>query len=332
MMQSRLTAALLMLLAAVAIVAWSAPTDDGDGRPPISRGLLADDDVQRIRDEVLRRTNRDRDDEGLGPVEWDDKAAEVADAFCSKALADDSVGHFTTDGLSPLDRWGLAGGMSYVRENACTWGWSGPSAEWTLEKVLGILDGFQDAMLAETPPNDGHRQTILDPHVTHVGAGLAVSKNAMRYAQEFTARYVEFDPQPPTECGRSDAVRLVGQVSDPAAYRVSQIMLYFKERPEPIDAQETRSRMTYGLPERSRMLRPMLPEGSHYLNDGSQGDFHYGNTTGRFACSLPWFEGEGWYAASVALVQADAVQGTRPFLASWVLIRVGDKPEGRSGP
>jgi len=327
MRHTRPAAALLMLLVAGAIVAWSTPADEGDRKPPIPRGPLSDDDVQRIRDEVLRRVNWDRDDEGLPPVQWDDQATEVADAFCAKALADDSVGHYTTDGLSPLDRWGVAGGMSYIRENTCTWGWSGPSADWTLERVLRVLDDFQDAMLAESPPNDGHRRTILDPYMTHVGAGLALSRNALRYAQEFTARYVEFDQQPPTECKRSDRATLVGHVSDPTAYRVSQIMLYFEEPPEPIDAEETKNHMTYELPEKSRMLRPMLPEGSHYINDGSRGDFRYNNTTGRFSCWLPWFEGEGWYAACVAVVDADAAEGTRPFPASWVLIRVGDKQE-----
>jgi hypothetical protein len=43
-------------------------------------------------------------------------------------------------------------------------------------------------MFAEKPPNDGHRRTILDPDVTHVGVGWAQGGNRFRMAQEFLTR------------------------------------------------------------------------------------------------------------------------------------------------
>ena len=51
----------------------------------------------------------------------------------------------------------------------------------------------QHAMMIEKPPHDGHRRTILDPHATHVGIGLAWEKGEFRIAQEF----VRGHPLPP---------------------------------------------------------------------------------------------------------------------------------------
>ena len=46
----------------------------------------------------------------------------------------------------------------------------------------------------ETPPNDGHRKTILAPQHTHVGFGIAVDKLRLRVVELFVARYVEVKP------------------------------------------------------------------------------------------------------------------------------------------
>ena len=41
-------------------------------------------------------------------------------------------------------------------------------------------------MMAEKPPDDGHRQAILDPLWTHVGIGVALEGGEFRMTEEFT--------------------------------------------------------------------------------------------------------------------------------------------------
>jgi uncharacterized protein YkwD len=136
---------------------------------------------------VFERINRDRGAEGLPPVLWDEAASRVADAFCRGQIRERTTGHFLTNGLPPYARTALAGVFGMQYENSVTWKTSGPSFNDPVEDLA--LTG-QAEMLAEKPPYDGHRKTILDPDATHVGVGYDVRGPDFRMAQEFLTRHL----------------------------------------------------------------------------------------------------------------------------------------------
>lgn len=313
----------LSLLVAAGV---AAPAPPAGGQDPeameIPRGPFGDSELEKIRQAMLERINFDRELEGVDPVEWDDEAARVGDIFCAISLRDGTVGHYTLDGMSPLDRWGIfGGGGPYVSENTCAWAWSGPTVDWSVRGVIRLLDQFQDMMLAEQPPEDGHRRTILDPHLTHVGIGLALSENQLRYAQEFTSRYVEIDDIP-LELERREDLPFSGRVMEPSEYRLDYILLYHKDPPEPLTVAECAQRMSYDLPETRKLLRPMVDEGLYYQSDGSRGEFTYDPSTGEFSTELSWYKGGGWYGVICLLAPAHAPPGEGQFSGSWNLVQV----------
>ncbi len=318
---------LLLLPVALAAVAWSAvqsqpaaPTD----RPAIPRGPFSEERIDAIKQTMLERVNEDRAHEGLGPVEFDERAELVADLFTAEALENNTINHYTLDGISPFGRWGLAGGVDWVAENSCAWYWTGPTYRWTEELVLEQLHSFQDQMLAEKPPADGHRRTILDPHNTHLGIGLAISEEGtrLRYAQEFLCRYVEIAPELPTEVHRTESVTVTGGVLDPEKYRAEFVLVYYEPEPQPISAEECASRHVYGPPKERKILRPILPDGHYYLPDRGQGEVEMDADKSVFRVKIPWFKGAGWYYVAVVLTPRDAPEGTGQFHATFPLIRV----------
>jgi hypothetical protein len=136
---------------------------------------------------VFERINRDRAAEGVSPVLWDEAVSRVADAFCRNQIAENTTGHFLTDGVAPYARTALAGVFGMQYENSVTWKTTGTS--FTDPAIDLALSGHAE-MLAEKPPYDGHRKTILDPDATHVGVGYDVRGGDFRMAQEFLTRHL----------------------------------------------------------------------------------------------------------------------------------------------
>ncbi|HET8796933.1 MAG TPA: CAP domain-containing protein, partial [Thermoanaerobaculia bacterium] len=143
---------------------------------PVAAGDL-DATRATLRERMVRLINRDRQAFGLRPVALDAQASAIGDAYCEAQLRNRTTGHFTIDGLAPYMRYSFAGGNDGVSENAAAW-----SADYTFNEraLVEMLGRSQDSMMAERPPRDGHRKTILDPHATHVGIGLAWEKGEFR--------------------------------------------------------------------------------------------------------------------------------------------------------
>lgn len=327
-MTARLTVLIAFALASIALP-WVSAQDIGEATPSIEipRGPFTEDEIAEIKQVMLERINRDREAEGLPPVEHDELAADVGDIHCAVSLRNDTVGHFSLDGLSPLDRWGLAGGTDFCAENACAWEWSGAAKDWTRGELLTILYSFQDAMLAETPPNDGHRKTILNPRHTHVGIGLTLNGNEIRYTQEFVSRYVQCTALP-AECTLEDKVVFGGKVVDGEKYRVDFVQVYYKEAPEPLTRAECANLHNYAFPERFVTLRPRLPEGAYYTSDKGRGEVLMNEEKTLFRFDVPWFAGSGWYGVVALLAPQDAPEG-RPsdqFPATWAMVKVTRAP------
>jgi hypothetical protein len=99
-------------------------------------------------------------------------------------------------------------------------------------------------MLAETPPNDGHRRTILDPAVTHVGVGYALVGGSFRLAQEFLTRHMQWLklerlPGRPVVAIRGALI---------AGRRLQFVTIGWEPVPARLSREEASSRTSYGYP------------------------------------------------------------------------------------
>ena len=100
-------------------------------------------------------------------------------------------------GRKPYQRYSFAGGTEATQENDGAVNHS--SYFLTSEEFMSdVLDSHR-SMYVETPPNDGHRQTILAPQHTHVGFGVAMNFGHTRLSEIYVARYVRVDGYPPTQ-------------------------------------------------------------------------------------------------------------------------------------
>ncbi|GIF13358.1 hypothetical protein Ate01nite_33900 [Actinoplanes teichomyceticus] len=121
-----------------------------------------------ILDLVLAHINEARADEGLGALRLDTELSQAA-ALHNQLMIDgcglshqcDGEGgigdRFSAQGVS----WGSAG------ENI-GYGSSGSSAA----DMVKAANGLTDSMLAEVPPNDGHRKNLLSTSFTRIGLSV----------------------------------------------------------------------------------------------------------------------------------------------------------------
>src|SRR5262249_43160608 len=137
---------------------------------------------------ILARINRNRGAAGLLPVAWDEGASRVADAFCRQQVREATNGHFLTDGVPPYARRAFSGVFGSQAENSVSWITTAKSFS---ESPAELAMLGHDGMMAERPPSDGHRRTILDPDATHVGVGWALGEGRFQMAEEFLSRSLE---------------------------------------------------------------------------------------------------------------------------------------------
>lgn len=275
-----------------------------------------------LRERMLRLINRDRATYGLPPVRLDVRASVLADAYCEAQIRNRTTGHFTTDGLAPYMRYSLGGGNDGMSENAAAWSADYAFNERALYEMLGRS---QDAMMAEAPPDDGHRRTILDPHATHVGIGLAWEKGEFRLVQHFIRRHVDWTRTPPRHARPGETATIAGRPLPGS--RVEAITVHHEPLPTAIPAHLASALDSYSLPEKRREYLPRRqaprpdPLDRTMLRarrDRRGGTFSTGND-GAFSLDVPFNDGPGVYTV-VVWVGRDAAQ--RPVAASNVSIRV----------
>ncbi len=208
-----------------------------DGLPP-SDVRPAD----AIKAAVFDRINADRAAAGLPPVAWDEAASTVADAFCAQQVREGSRGHFLMDGVPPYARTSFAGVFGAQAENSCAWITTGKSFDEPLVRLA--LEGHAD-MMAEQPPGDGHRRTILDPEATHVGVGYAVQGGRFQMAQEFLTRGLERLAVARIESSRP-VVRFEGRPLPNLGLRF--VTIARENLPLPLTREEATARTSYSYP------------------------------------------------------------------------------------
>jgi uncharacterized protein YkwD len=225
----------------------------------------------KLKLEVLSVINRNRANHGLPPVKLDILASRVASKASSEAVKGRYFGHWNLRGEKPYHRYAFAGGMDHVTENAAM-RWSSLPMTRGYRDVLNFIIEAHMAMYNETPPNDGHRQNILNPWHTHVGLGFSLIENDFRYYEEYVDRYLEFDPLPESVKAGSE-VKVGGRVAAPG-YGAFFATVYYEPFPAPMTAIEAKGMGSY--PDFTNSVAAQLPPWS----------LNYDNSTRSFGFSF----------------------------------------------
>jgi uncharacterized protein YkwD len=199
---------------------------------------------------VFVRINRDRADHGQPSVVWDERASRVADLFCAGQEREGSQGHYLTDGLPPYARMSFGGVFGVDSENSAS---TLTTGTWAPQNFERLALSAEQRMLAERPPTDGHRRTILDPDVTHVGVGYAGRGGQFRTAQEFLVRRLD-RLSISRAAGRSPAVSFEGRVRSPDW--IQFVTIAREPVPSPISLREANARSRYSYPAPAEALVP----------------------------------------------------------------------------
>lgn len=203
-----------------------------------------------IKEAVFDQINSDRAAAGLPPVAWDDAAARVADAFCAQQVSEATNGHFLMDGIPPYARTSFAGVFGAQSENSVSWITTGQSFSDPIARLA--LLGHED-MMAEKPPGDGHRRTILDPEATHVGVGYSVLRGRFQMAQEFLTRGLENLSIIRNESSRP-VLRFDGKALP--SWRLQFVTIARESAPAPLTREEASGRTSYSYPKAGLAYTP----------------------------------------------------------------------------
>lgn len=259
---------------------------------------LSPPELEEIKKILLEQINRDRALHKLGPLEYDALASQVGDAHCQEMLKEGYLSHWNRQGLKPYHRYSLAGGSAFISENAFTWEVD-PPVEMTKELLTQGVLFAQRQFMEEIPPNDGHRQNILDPHHTAVGIGLVYSPRGFRLTQEFINRHVAINDSFPKP-GLTSPFWIEGK---PLAGRtLESIALFYEPFPRPMSIKELKATNNCNLPAIRRNLFRKL-SGNYQYSDGSKGEIEVGED-GTFKAPITFWKGAGIYTVVVWIKQA----------------------------
>lgn len=249
--------------------------------------------------ELLATINAERARAGAGPVAYSLRAARAGDLFCLDAATRDSVGHWDLDGRPPYLRYALAGGVDAHAENFASQSQHpGPITTPVGELLLAAHARF----MAEKPPDDGHRKTVLDPQWTHVGIGAALVGGEFRMTEEYVREVLEWVEVPAGPVGAGGTAPFGAKL--PPGWNVGGVEVSYEPPPKPITRSQAARRGAYGYPEAALRLRPVPPVGTRYP-EGDRGEFSV-SASGFFRLLVPLASGPGSYYVHVYAAQGPA--------------------------
>lgn len=163
--------------------------------------------------ELLAAINRDRRAAGVGSVDLDSLATVAAQAHAVAMAAGRFFGHYGVLGEAPYERLAAAGETGHVQENVYRWQVKSMTSVGGVDPWPAFDPQAAHRSLIASP---GHRETIVDPHRTHVGLGIAADSagGAVYVVEEFVARHAEIEP--PRLAWQEAVTPLAGRMHDPA--------------------------------------------------------------------------------------------------------------------
>jgi uncharacterized protein YkwD len=194
---SRIAAALAVITTACAIASPRTEPSQTNDAPTASKSESAakssiDDEHAFARAVLLAAINADRVQAGAPPVVVDSLTTAVAQAHATAMAAVGFFSHYGTTGDAPYERYASAGGRAHLRENVFQWRLAG----WIVGDADTARPRFDMERVHEhLMDSPGHRATILDPHRTHIGIGIAVDteKRSLVVVEDFIARHAVID-------------------------------------------------------------------------------------------------------------------------------------------
>lgn len=132
------------------ILAADTPSMGGDDSDNTSQG------VSELAYRVLELVNVQREENGLEPLQWDDKLANAAQAHCEDMIERNFFDHNNPDGESSYDRIKAQGVPYFMTAENIAAGQQTPES---------VMDSWMNS--------EGHRANILNPELTHIGIGVA---------------------------------------------------------------------------------------------------------------------------------------------------------------
>lgn len=208
---------------------------------------VSTDPLTVARHQVLAVVNQARSQHGLAPLAHDPLLQKVGDAFCQKLLAEGGSGHFASDGVAPYLRYVLAGGTGFHRQNVGSYQ---TTSTLKAEEIPALAVELTNAMLAERPPADGHRRTLLLPEATHMGVGVAFSRERLVLTHEVATKLAELSPKAPI-CQPKSRLFLSGRL--PAPWQAAAVEVLWEPLPEP---QRVPAGHSYSYPPRRGWFAP----------------------------------------------------------------------------
>lgn len=141
------------------------------------------EDMDAVREELLDAINEHRLALGRAPLHVDPIAQAAAQYQADDMLHAAVMRHEDANGRTPMQRYAAMGGHAgWYAENV---GWYGLEVAGKTE-LWSAIEKLDVQMMAEQPPDDGHRQNIISERYSAVGIGLSVGPHGLYLAEDFS--------------------------------------------------------------------------------------------------------------------------------------------------
>ena len=270
---------------------------------------------------LFEQINNDRAQMGLNQVEWDETAAIAARKHANELAQNNYIAHWNLQGKKPQQRYREAGGLYCTSENVGYAWFKG----YTLAQDLVLKNTLKihAEMMAEVPPDDGHRKNILEPHHTHVGVGLAYAVKddgsiTIAFTQEFSNHYVDLTGVP-LYVMPGGSFTISGKIQK-AGVKPESVVLLWEEAPTPMTESMLKATHSYSSPDWSNMVSYALenwPQ-TYYPNTKANGSKFKLDNNGNFTATLTTSKATGLNYLQVCLKDS---QG-EIFVANELVIEV----------
>ncbi len=258
---------------------------------------------------LLRKINQERQEAGLGQLRYSPRAARTGDLFCRDAAERAYSGHWDLEGRAPYLRWAEAGGVDEHAENAASESHSPPPVT---DPAADLALRVHARMMAETPPDDGHRRAVLNPGWTHVGIGLAVVGGEFRMTEEYARQMMDWVEIPAGPLRAGAVAPFAAKL--PPGWNVAIVEIRFEPPPRPMSRLQVGARRTYGLPPAIRRILPVPGQGLLW-ESGETGEFEV-TPSGEFRVGVPLDHGPGDYYVLIYPSRGIGGKGLTPCTAA----------------